>query len=177
MFVLGHIGIGSRLLPRGLRAPRLWRWMALGCLLPDLIDKPIWLAAPALLAAHPDARAVLSGTRLFGHTLLLVGFLTLGACALRARRAGAVALGALTHLFIDLAGDLLSGPPATWQDWLLWPAFGWRFPTGDGRGIAHHFLAISEHRVYLVGEVVGAAILLVDYFRWRLGRDSGRVLD
>lgn len=176
MFVLGHIGIGSRLLPRNLRAPVLWAWMAAGCLLPDLIDKPLWLSAPQLFAGHPNALALLGGTRLFGHTLLLAVVATLSARALGSPRLRALSLGALTHLFIDLAGDLLSGPPPTWQGWLLWPAFGWRFPNADGRGFADHVLAVSEHRIYLIGEVVGAAILLVDYFRWRLRRDSRQVL-
>jgi len=27
-----------------------WRWLALGCLLPDVIDKPIWLVAQWLVA-------------------------------------------------------------------------------------------------------------------------------
>jgi hypothetical protein len=42
--------------------------------------------------------------------------------------------------------------------------------------LADHLVAISEHRVYVVGELVGAAILLVDFFRWRLGRDSRQLM-
>jgi hypothetical protein len=176
MFVLGHIGIGSRLLPRGLRAPRLWPWMALGCLLPDLLDKPLWLAAPSLFAGHPNALAALVGTRLFGHTLILVVLVILVARVLRLERLRAVGWGALTHLLIDLGGDLVSGTPPGWQGWLLWPAFGWRFPAWYGQSLADHLVAISEHRVYVVGELVGAAILLVDFFRWRLGRDSRQLM-
>jgi hypothetical protein len=176
MFLLGHIGIGSRLLPRGFRAARLWPWMALGCLLPDLLDKPLWLAAPRLFAGHPDALAILAGTRLFGHTLLLVGLLTLIARALRLERLRAVGLGALTHLLIDLVGDLVSGGPQSWQGWLLWPAFGWRFPVWYIQGLTDHLLAIWERRLYVVGELVGGAILLVDFFRWRLRRDSRQLM-
>jgi len=176
MFLLGHIGIGSRLLPGGLRAPRLWRWMALGCLLPDLLDKPLWLAAPKLFAGHPGPIAMLAGTRLFGHTLLLVGLATVVARVLRGPRLRAVSLGALTHLLLDLVGDLVSGPPANWPGWLLWPAFGWRFPTGDGRDLAYHLRTVAEHRVYIVGELVGGAILLIDFIRGRLRRDSGEVM-
>jgi hypothetical protein len=176
MFLLGHIGIGSHLLPGGLRAPRLWRWMALGCLLPDLLDKPLWLVAPKLFAGHQSPVAMLAGTRLFGHTLLLVGLMIGLARVLRLPRLWAVSLGASTHLLLDLLGDLISGPPANWQGWLLWPAFGWRFPTGDGRDLAYHLRAVAEHRVYIVGEIVGGAILLVDFVRWRLGRDTGQVM-
>ena len=53
MFVLGHVGIGTRVLG-GLRQRLPARWLILGCLLPDLIDKPLFYL---LLWAreHPDA--------------------------------------------------------------------------------------------------------------------------
>src|SRR2546426_11635705 len=51
LFPIGHVGIGTHLVPHAVRNRLPWRWLALGCLLPDLIDKPIWLVAQWLGAA------------------------------------------------------------------------------------------------------------------------------
>ena len=64
MFPLAHVGIGTHLVPRSVRDELPWRWLALGCLLPDLIDKPIWLVAQWLGANL----STLDTARLLGHT-------------------------------------------------------------------------------------------------------------
>jgi hypothetical protein len=163
MFPLGHLGIGQQLIPARLRSRLSLRWLALGCLLPDLIDKPLWLAQSAgLFARH---LSFLRGTRMVGHTLLLVVALALAARLFRSRGLGAVALGALTHAAIDLAGDLAAAPRTGWPIWLLWPCFGFRFePAGSGT-VLHHLL--NEDAIYLAGEVLGGALLLAEYVRRR----------
>src|SRR5216683_3336115 len=106
MFPLGHVGIGLRLIPARLRSRMRWGWLALGCVLPDLIDKPLWLAARGI-AGDPLQLGLASGTRLFGHTLLLVAALAIAGRSLRSVTLQALSLGALTHLLLDLAGDLV----------------------------------------------------------------------
>jgi hypothetical protein len=158
MYPLGHVGIGVHLIPERLRSGLRFRWLALGCVLPDLLDKPVWLAA-SLLHAGP------LGTRLAGHTLLLCLGLLLAARLRDSRALRAVALGALTHLALDVAGELLAGMPPFWMGWLLWPAFGWRFPIESYALPAPR----SETAIYLAAEAVGALLLLL---RWRRLRQS-----
>jgi hypothetical protein len=162
MFPLGHIGIGQQLIPARLRGRLSFRWLALGCVLPDLIDKPLWLAHEKLFAGH---LSFLRGTRMVGHTLLLVVLLALAARLFRSRGLGAVALGALTHAAIDLAGDLASAPRTEWKVWLLWPLFGFRFQPAGNATVLDHLL--HEETIYLVGEVLGGALLIGQLVRRR----------
>ena len=152
MFVLGHVGIGSHLLPRRFRSRALWGWVALGCLLPDLLDKPLWLLGLA------------RGTRLFGHTLLFVGALLVAGWLSRRPWLRAIGLGAVTHLALDLAGELFSGHPV-WKSWLLWPGFGWGFPAAGSQDLLQHLLSVSAQSFYLGGEVLGLLLLLWDWSR------------
>jgi hypothetical protein len=49
---------------------------------------------------------------------------------------------------------------------LLWPLFGWRFPTYPFRNLGQHLTTILNP-VTLAGELLGAAILLWDYRKAR----------
>ena len=158
MYPLGHLGIGVHLIPRRLRDGLRWRWLALGCLLPDLIDKPWWLWQVTL--ARPEA------TRLFGHTLVFCALLAVAARLLRSSSLRAIGLGALTHVALDFAGEILAGTAPIWKGWLLWPLFGWTFPV---EGHAHP-PPISETAIYLAGELAGAALLVWDFVQLRRAR-------
>ena len=105
MFVLGHVGIGTRLL-FGLRQRLPPRWLVLGCLLPDLIDKPLFYGL-LWTRGHPDA--LISGSRSIAHSGLFL--LALLALALALRRPGpwAVFSGVATHLVLDIGGELVTG--------------------------------------------------------------------
>ena len=101
MFVLGHLGIGSRLL-FSLRTRLPAGWLYLGCLLPDLIDKPLFYVP--LLVMHRQL-PLITGTRTFGHTgLFLLAWLIL-ALALRRPWIWAVFAGLVTHFALDIAGE------------------------------------------------------------------------
>src|SRR5262245_35432229 len=103
MFVLGHLGIGSWIAARRVRAGQRG-WLLFGTRLPDLIDKPLYYALSLATGRHGRELGLISGTRTFGHTLLLVAVLWI----LLPRRAGTpLALGMLTHLGLDELGDLL----------------------------------------------------------------------
>src|SRR6185436_13539705 len=111
---------------------RLPAWpLYLGCLLPDLIDKPLYYGiGPTVL---------LTGTRTFGHTGIFLVVTLL--CALVARRPAisALAAGVATHFALDIGGELLTGAEADSSIWLaiFWPAYG-RFPLA-------HFTTLAEH--------------------------------
>src|SRR5439155_487205 len=111
LFVLGHVGIGTRLL-FGLRQRLPPRWLVLGCLLPDLIDKPLFYGL-LWTRGHPDA--LISGSRSIAHSGLFL--LALLALALALRRPGpwAVFAGVATHLAPGTRSNLLQ-PRASLAD-------------------------------------------------------------
>ncbi len=93
MFVLGHLGIGSWVAARRVRAEQL-AWLLFGTLLADLVDKPLYYALVLATGRRGAELGLVTGTRTFGHTLLLVVALWL----LLPRRIGTpVALGMITH--------------------------------------------------------------------------------
>ncbi|MES1206020.1 MAG: metal-dependent hydrolase [Pseudomonadota bacterium] len=158
MFVLGHLGIGKRLAGRPyrrfLRIDK--RAFFVGALLPDLIDKPLYYGWSALTGKHGAEAGLISGTHLFGHTGLFL--LTVAAAALvtRAQPVRALAIGVATHLALDFVG--LSMDLRT----LLWPLFGWRFPSYPFSSLGQH-LGTMFRPVTFAGEVLGGAILWWDY--------------
>jgi hypothetical protein len=167
MFPLGHLGIGTFAAGRRVSADGL-RWFLLGTLLPDLVDKPLYYAL-RLAFGHPVGIVV--GTRTFGHTLLFVILLF----ALLPRRIGApLSLGLLTHLALDVLGDLV-GPLIPWvgQHWsspnmvhaILFPLLGLGFPVMPFKDALEHAATLGNPWV-LTGELVGAALLV---WQWKAG--------
>ena len=94
------------------------RFLALGSILPDLIDKPLG----TILFAD-----TFQASQIFGHSLafssLLMAVVLLGTRrGIWRRRLMAVAVGSFFHLALD----------AMWtvKETFMWPAFGWSFPPG-----------------------------------------------
>ena len=169
MFLLGHLGIGSWIAALRVRAEQLW-WLLLGTLLPDLIDKPLYYAMSLATGRYGRELGLISGTRTFGHTLLLVAVLWI----FLPRRAGTpLALGMITHLALDELGDLLGiyfpalrthSSPGTLHA-ILFPFLGLQFPVIPYRTALEHFSSLKN--AYVVsGEIVGAALLA---WQWRAG--------
>lgn len=182
MYPLGHLGISltaTRLLGyagyaalAAARKPKIdnisararaWistsldaRFLLLGAVLPDLIDKPI-----GLLIIKPSIAA---GHALF-HTLLFAIILFAIAVAFRgtARKAiFALAVGVTWHLVLDY----------TWQDpkLLLWPLLGEQFERGPSETTlsgavqdAVKWLVTSPD--FILGEIAGGAMLLLTFIR------------
>ncbi len=169
MFPLGHVGIGTRMIPARIRDGLRWPWFAFGCLLPDVLDKPVFLAAHFARRAGLVPLDALRGSRLLGHSALFFAVLLALAVAFpRAERLRALTWGVATHLLLDLIPDLLSGSRLQWPTWLLWPFFGWGFPFDASRSMVHGL--DLEGVVYRVGELVGASLLALEYARRRRAR-------
>jgi hypothetical protein len=170
LFVLGHLGVGPRLLG-SVRRRLPARWLALGCLLPDLIDKPLFYA---LLWAegHPDA--VIRGSRSVAHSgLFLLALIALAAVARRAVP-WALAAGVATHLALDIAGELITGADPDGSIWLaiFYPALGGQFPKAHFGSMLEHLKLTAESSWVLFGEIVGAALLLRAYRERRKAQSS-----
>ena len=173
MLILGHVGIASaavRMAETALKTSTRqrtdrptssidYRLLALGALLPDLIDKPLafWISPEAI-----------GTTRSVGHTLslsfalLILGYLSYW----RGKKLAvlSLALGCLSHLILD----------GMWaaQQTLLWPALGFGFPEG-GHQEPLGFLWRLWHRPWEPpwlgpSEVVGGLMIGSFFFRlWR----------
>jgi hypothetical protein len=162
MFALGHLGIGKKLAARPFRQfSRVERRaFFVGALLPDLIDKPLYYIPAWVTGREGAAAGILSGTHLFAHTGLFLLVLAIAARVTRSRPLKALAIGVTTHFVLDFIG--LSMNLGT----LLWPLFGWRFPTYPFKSLTQH-LGTLFNPITFIGEVVGAAILWWDYRRAR----------
>jgi hypothetical protein len=165
MFVFGHIGVtlGIAFIISRLVLPRIKIWngvspkinylfIALGALLPDLIDKPI---GRILLG-----ESVANG-RLFGHTLLFVLILVTIGFFLKNHRNEIFCLSFAT--FLHLCEDRMWQMPVT----LLYPLYGFAFPKGAviGENWYDYFMIIFN-RSYVpalsyvfVSEIIGIVIL------------------
>jgi hypothetical protein len=176
MLLLGHLGIGPRIVRPFTRG--LPRWpVYLGAITPDLIDKPAYFLASWATGRHGADVGVLSGTRTFGHTLLLTGLVAIVG---RWRGSGvviALALGMLSHLALDSLADALGalqGPPAPGTIpgvvAILWPVLGWQFPFATAPNATSYF-ALTMTLWNLAGEILGALFLILDARAFARARD------
>jgi hypothetical protein len=165
MFVLGHVGIGRRLVSRTYRAftPVERRIFTLGALLPDLIDKPLYYIPSWITGKRGAELGLIAGTHSFGHTGLFLLSMTVAAALIRRPATRALAIGVATHLALDIVG--LTMDKLT----LFWPFLGWRFTPFQHRGLGEHLLTVLNP-VTLAGELAGGAIILWDMWRRRHAR-------
>ena len=125
------------------------RWLLVGSLLPDIIDKPV---------GQYIFRDAFNNGRIFSHTLLFfIVISTVGIFLYKKQRRTwllALAAGTFTHLLLDEIWQT----PVT----LFWPLLGFSFPREELAGWASDIWSalFSEPRVY-IPEIVGLVILLV----------------
>jgi hypothetical protein len=177
MFVFGHLGIGSKMIyPWRAQLPRAA--LLLGTILPDLIDKPLYYIPVAFVGREAASESLISGTRTFGHTLLLLLVVVALAVLKKSRLLAALAAGVATHNLLDLIGDQVQlsmgwtepGPGPGGIHALLWPLLGWDFPLSTTTIIGHGLQLVNP---WFIGcEIAGLCILLWDYSRRKRGHDS-----
>jgi membrane-bound metal-dependent hydrolase YbcI (DUF457 family) len=121
MLLFGHIGITLGIF-FGISyfAPKLKliidpRYLAIGALLPDLIDKPLGMI---VFASTISNGRMISHTLVFSFTLFLIGLY------LYDNRREIIVLTLATGSFFHLIEDQMWATPQT----LFWPLFGWSFP-------------------------------------------------
>jgi inner membrane protein len=125
-----------------------FRFLLLGSLLPDIIDKPIGIYL------FPE---IFGSGRIFCHTLLFTVLLTLAGLYLF-RRDGKTWLLALTFgVFMHFILDQMWLYPKT----LLWPAFGIAFDkTSLENWLGNILVGLFTNPEVFIPELVGAAILI-----------------
>ena len=170
MFPLGHLGVGARAV-QSWTPPVQRRWVLLGALLPDLVDKPLYYALAWVTGRRGAAIGLVSGSRTFGHTALLLIIVWLASLVLSRRWIRFVALGMVTHLVLDELIDILNvathlvetsilgsydNPSTLWA--IFFPLFGWRFPGIPFRNALDHVASLRNPYV-LASEILGALLL------------------
>ena len=180
MIFFGHLGLGLTLARPWMGKERSTdpRAVLVGCVLPDLIDKPLYYGLSAWTGHSGDALGVISGTRTLGHTLLFLIALLLVSRWGKSRVAWALFLGAFTHVLFDHLGDALSpwinqglAPENPFLSdhrrlqGVLFPFLGAVFPEYPFLNAADHGSTIRKPHLW-GAEVLGAALLAWDYFRF-----------
>jgi hypothetical protein len=145
--------------------------MFTGTLLPDLIDKPLYYGSVILFGSDATKQSLISGTRTFGHTLLLLLILISIAYLRKSRVFAALAAGMATHLLLDNAGDYIAHALGFLQTIsepnglhaLFWPLLGLQFPVYGFASPLSHLASLSDPWI-LFGEVTGLIILFWDFY-------------
>lgn len=168
------MGIGRRLVAPWAEGLPWWP-VYLGTVLPDLIDKPLYHLGVFITGRQGQALGLISGTRTFGHTTVLVLLVALFAAWRGSAIAKALALGMASHLVLDTIGDFFNqfaphlpyrNGPTGGIEAVLWPLLGWHFPTARMPTFST-YVGASFSYVNVIAEVIGAALLVAD---WRLRR-------
>ena len=160
--LLWHLGGTIALIRYAFRDERMdLRFLALGALLPDLIDTPLGLVAFSATGS----------VRLVGHSLLLAGG-AMVAVVLATRRGRPrkrwmpLAIGMLVHLFLD----------AMWADpeTLWWPFLGIEFSQAGAVSVGGYVADVLTDWWVWVLEALGAAYLVILGRRGRLATHDAR---
>jgi hypothetical protein len=158
VLVLGHLGFGSALV-RPLASGLRMRWLLLGTLLPDVVDKTVYYALALATGRSGAGIGLISGTRTFGHTALLLAALLILGWWSRSSAILGIALGLATHTPLDVALDFLT--QRTESSALLafvFPLRGLRFAVMPYRSPLEHFSGLLDS-AHLVTDTLGAFLL------------------
>lgn len=165
MLLFGHLGVTLGIFfVLGVFIPRLRtiinpRYLVIGAILPDLIDKPI---GEVIFAS------TFSSGRIVGHTLLFSLLLFLIGLYMYERRRDIRVLSLASGSFLHLFEDRMVSDPQTF----LWPLFGWSFPrdSRDYVGLEHiiemleesfHLEFLQNHILEILGVVIGVIIGMI----------------
>lgn len=160
MFLFGHLGVtlGSffilEYLVPGIRGRINYWYVALGAVLPDIIDKMIG----RVIFAHSIANG-----HLIAHTLIFILLLSLAGFHLHRHYGDARLLIVSGASFLHLLEDRLWEEPVNF----FWPLFGWMFPTGKAYDWIDYFLNmfrssyVPGFSYVFISELLGSIILLL----------------
>jgi hypothetical protein len=163
MFLFGHLGIGMKLADPWARRLRT-RYVLLGTILPDLIDKPLYYGLSWITHKRGAELGLISGTRTFGHTALSLILMTTVATVFRIRWLAAISIGVATHLLLDNLGDRFFVGHSFSLQALAWPFLGWHFPDFPFAN-AHEHLSLIRDPYFLICELIGILFLLWEYWK------------
>lgn len=175
MVLFGHLGITlatvrtfEKAVLRKENNPADYRWILIGSLLPDIIDKPV---------GHLLLGEALNNGRLYAHTLIfLLLIAALGFYFLRRRKRPEIMLLA-SCCFVHYVLDSMWRYPET----LFWPLYGWGFPVRQGIWLDKVFHRLVSDPFVYVPEIIGFIIIahlvirLSGHKKMRLFLKTGRL--
>jgi membrane-bound metal-dependent hydrolase YbcI (DUF457 family) len=170
MLLFGHLGItlgiyfGLGVFVSRLRTIIDPKYLAIGALLPDLIDKPL-------------GRVIFASTfengRIIGHTMLLSFILFLIGLYFYNKRKDIKVLSLASGSFFHLMGDQMWARPKT----LFWPSRGLSFPKDytDYTGIEYLFKMFKQSfepgfSHAFIPEIIGMIVIVILTFHWLIKR-------
>jgi membrane-bound metal-dependent hydrolase YbcI (DUF457 family) len=174
MLLFGHLGITLGIyFGLGIFAPRLKtiidpRYLAIGALLPDLIDKPLGRVIFA---------STIENGRIIGHTLLFASFIFLLGLYLYDKNRDGKGLALASGSFFHIFEDQIWAQPTTF----FWPLFGLSFPKDsmDYTGMEYFIIMLerSFEPSFLqnhITEVLGMVVVIIVAFFWLKKRSEER---
>jgi len=166
MLLFGHIGVTLAVfIVLGLLDPQIKtiidpKYLVIGSLLPDIIDKPVGMVIFS---------SILANGRIIGHTLLFSISILLIGLYLYDERKDIRILSLTSGTFFHLMEDQMWGDPRT----LFWPLFGWSFPKDsiDRSGLEYLLALFSEsfHPQFTesyIPEILGIGVTVVLALYW-----------
>jgi membrane-bound metal-dependent hydrolase YbcI (DUF457 family) len=170
MFIFGHIGVTLGVFfGLGIFLPRLKtiidpKYLVIGALLPDLIDKPLGRVIFA---------STIANGRIIGHTLLFALLIFLMGLYLYEKRGDIKIISLATSSFFHLLEDQMWKTPIT----LFWPLFGLRFPKDytDNSGIWYLIRGLENSFTFHFSqsstpEILGLGVIVVLTLHWLINR-------
>jgi membrane-bound metal-dependent hydrolase YbcI (DUF457 family) len=161
MLLFGHIGLSLLIVFLLLLALKIgvdYRFVIVGSMLPDIIDKPL---------GEYILKDFFNNGRIVSHTLVFIAILGILAL-LVAKKYQFWGIGVLTlGAFLHQIEDQMWNAPASW----FWPTFGWEFPKHQMDNYVLYLLdnLMKSPEVY-VPELIGAIIVAAFILRFRLYR-------
>lgn len=155
MIFFGHLGLTTGAVKIGEKIGKYtdidYRFVLIGAILPDLIDKPVG----AVLF-----RSTFHNSRIFGHTVLFSTIIILlGIYQFKRNKNNSIlflGIGSAIHLILDSMWIY----PHT----LFWPYFGLRFPTRpEGQWVRSDLVRLVSDPKYYLSEFTGF-IIIAHYF-------------
>jgi len=137
------------------------RFLALGAVLPDLIDTPI---AAAMWSSWQAPRLV-AHSLLFGSAAMVL-VLVITRRGTRRKQGMLVAVGVLMHLTLD---GMWADPETLW-----WPFLGWEFTRSVSASMAGYALTVISNPWIWVGEVIGLGYLVSLWRKSGLSESAAR---
>lgn len=175
MLLFGHIGITlgifflfSYFVPR-LKTVIDPRYLAVGSLLPDFIDKPLGMIVFA---------SSISNGRMISHTLVFSLILFLVGLYLYNKRSDIRVITLASGAFFHLMEDQMWATPQT----LFWPLFGWSFPKDQiSDGLAFLLMLFKESFIpefsqglipdrTFIPEIIGMFVIFILALNWLKNR-------
>lgn len=180
MWLFGHLGPGTAAIQK-LKPGLPITAVAIGTILPDLIDKPLYYGLRLLTGAGREGVGLITCTRTIGHSGIFLIALSALYLWKRNRIILSIAIGAATHHLLDLFQDIALGTTIPWNEKsevlaFLFPLYKQNFGSMPFANLSNHFLAIFQNPHFLWSEIVGLVLFTYAVLRnrstWRKSKSD-----